>query len=470
MMHSAEFKVGLFVLVCIGIIAAMSFQVNRDPSILGRGKQYDSLLESASGLVKSSNVKMAGIPVGVIKDIVLEDGKARVLMTLRGDLKLTKSATVTIKPNGILGDKYVEITTGDPKDEEIPAGGRILIVYDKGGFDAVLNQVSKIASDVGEVTANLKKATTGDGDDTSPIGRILLNIEDVTADLRDITGGKKDKIGETIDHIHSISKNLDEFIGDESEDGFKYNWKKMAKSLGKVDSILTNVDEITGKINSGKGTIGKLVNDETTVEELNHAIAGVNNMLDTANKFQLSVDYHSEFMGGGGPMVKSYIGLNIQPGPDRYYLVQVVDDPKGSFDRVDQLQTVNNGSPTATDTKTLYHNKLKFSAQFAKNFYDLTLRAGLIESAAGAGVDYSFLNRKLKLSAEAFNFSRTEGVDLRVFAKYKFYSVFYAIVGGDDILNTQGNVLSGTGASGFIGAGLDFNNDDLKLLLTKVPF
>ncbi|MDZ4675880.1 MAG: MlaD family protein [Oligoflexia bacterium] len=470
MLNSAEFKVGLFVLVCVGLIAAMSFQVNRDPSILGKGKMYDALLISASGLVKSSNVKMAGIPVGVIKDIVLEDGKARVIMTLRGDLKITKSGTLEIKPNGILGDKYLEITTGNPSDEVIPEGGRVLIVYDKGGFDAVLNQVSKIASDVSEVTNNLKNATTGDGDATSPIGRILLNIEDVTADLRDITGGKKDKIGETIDSIHRISQNIDEFVGDDSEDGFKHNWKKMAKSLGKVDSILSNVDEITGKVNSGKGTIGKLINDETTVEELNHAIAGVNNMLDTANKFQVSVDYHSEYMGGGGSFVKSYIGINIQPGPDRYYLVQVVDDPKGNYERVDQLQTTNNGAPTATTTKTSYHNKLKLSAQFAKNFYDMTLRAGLIENSAGAGMDYSFLNRKLKFSAEAFAFGRPEGVDLRVFAKYKFYSVFYAIIGGDDILNTKGNVLSGTGASGFIGAGLDFTNDDLKLLLTKVPF
>jgi phospholipid/cholesterol/gamma-HCH transport system substrate-binding protein len=317
------------------------------------------------------------------------------------------------------------------------------------------------------VTENLKKATSGEGDDSTTIGRILLNIEDLTADLRDITSDKKDDIESTIDHIHNVAKSLDNFINDESPDGFKYNFKKMSKSLGKVDSILTNVDEITGKINSGKGTIGKLVNDESTVEELNKAISGVNNMLDKARRFELTVDYHSELLANS--MVKSYIGVSIQPGPDRFYNVAVVSDPKGSVEHVDQVSSANGGSPTTLQNRTVYHEKLKFSIQFGKNFYDLAVRAGLFESTAGIGVDYHLFNRKLRVTSEFFDFARTEGPNLRAYVRWKFYSVFYAVAGGDDIMNTKSNI-NGTGASGFLGAGLDFTNEDLKLLLGKVGF
>jgi phospholipid/cholesterol/gamma-HCH transport system substrate-binding protein len=235
-----------------------------------------------------------------------------------------------------------------------------------------------------------------------------------------------------------------------------------------VDNILKNVDEVAAKINKGEGTIGKLINDDTTVEELNHAIKGVNSFIDSGTKMQLSLDYHSEVMSG--PLTKSYIGVNIQPGPDRYYSLALVDDPKGSYERIDTSQAVNGGSASTTVTQNVYKNKFKFSAQFAKTFYDLTIRAGVIESSGGVGVDYTLLGKKLKLTSEVFGFGRQEGAYLRAFARYKFYSVFYAAAGGDDILNTKGNPLTGTGASGFIGAGLDFNNDDLKLLLTKVPF
>ncbi len=468
MMSSAEFKVGLFVIACIVIIVVMSLKVNVDPSVSGRTQRYALLLPSANGIVKNSNVKMAGIPVGIIDDIVLDGAQARLDLKVQAGLKLTKSASAEIKPNGILGDKYVEINPGNPNDELLTEGSVIPKFTDSSGFDAVLNKVGKIAEDVGAMTAALKAATTGEGDDNSPLGRILHNVEDLTADLKDVSGDKKDKLESTIDHIDHITASLDEFINDDSDDGFKKNFKKMSKSLARVDDILKNVDEVSAKINHGEGTIGKLINDDTTVESLNHAIEGVNGFIDAGNKFQVSVDYNSEVMSNS--MVKSYIGLNIQPGPDRYYSLHVVDDPKGSYYSGTTQQTVN-GVPSTTTYQNVYQHQFKFSAEFAKNFYNLTVRAGVLESQGGVGLDYSFFNKRLRASVEAFNFSRNpEGPYLRAFVKYKLYSIFYAMAGGDDILNTKGNPLTGTGASGFIGAGLDFTNDDLKLLLTKVPF
>lgn len=468
MWSTAEFKVGLFVLVCIGIIAAMSFQVNQDPTVGGRGKRYVAYLPNASGLVKNSTVKMAGIPIGVIKDILLEDGKAKLLLNIKTNVRVAKDASLEIKPNGILGDKYIDLSPGSPESPLLEEGGRIYTVVDKGSFDALLSQLGKIAGDIGIVAENIKKATTGDGDDNSPVGRIIHNVEDLTADIRDITGDNKEKVNEIIDHVHKIAKTIDGFVNDESDDGFKTNWKKMAKSLGRVDSILKNVDEITGKVNSGKGTIGKLVNDETTVEEINHAVAGVNQLLDTANRFQITVDAHSELLGGGN-YIKTYAGVRIQPAPDRYYLVNVISDPKGYFDSTTSSSTTGGGLPVISSTSNVYHQRITFDAQFAKSFYDLTIRAGVFQNSGGFAADYNFLKRKLRISAEAFNFVRPEGVDLRVYARYKLFSVFYLMGGGDDILNTGSNTnVDGTSAAGFFGAGLDFTDDDLKLLFSKV--
>ena len=331
-----------------------------------------------------------------------------------------------------------------------------------------MNQVGVIAKNVADITENMKKATSAEGDENSPIGRTIKNLEVLSGDLRELADNKKEKLEAIVDNLHSITKSMNEFINDDSDEGFKTNWKKMAMSLGKVDKILGNVEEITAKVNDGKGTLGKLINDDTTVEELNHAISGVNNMMDTAGKFQVSVDYHSEHLGGGD-FIKTYVGIVIQPGPDRYYLIQAVDDPKGSYDATSALSTTPGQPTTSNLTQYVYHNRLKLNAEFAKNFYNLTLRAGIIESTGGLAADYYLFNRSLRISAEAFAFSRPEGVDIRVYAKYKFFNIFYAMIGGDDIAN-PGNNFDGTAAAGFIGAGLEFSNDDLKLLLTKVPF
>ncbi|HPI39461.1 MAG TPA: MCE family protein, partial [Pseudobdellovibrionaceae bacterium] len=98
---------------------------------------------------------------------------------------------------------------------------------------------------------------------------------------------------------------------------------------------------------------------------------------------------------------------------------------------------------------------------FAKNFWDLSVKAGLIESTGGFGVDYSFYKRKFKFSVEAFDFGQT---NLRTSLSYNFYHGLYLNTGMSDLLD------SNQARSTFVGAGLYLTNDDLKLLLTRSPF
>src|ERR1044072_3403228 len=111
---SPEFKVGLLVVVVGSLIAFMSMQVSEDPSYLGRSKKAWFLLKNAGGLVKNSAIKTAGIPVGIIKNITLQDGQARIDITVKSDVHLTVSAVVEVAAQGILGDKHIEIYPGAP--------------------------------------------------------------------------------------------------------------------------------------------------------------------------------------------------------------------------------------------------------------------------------------------------------------------------------------------------------------------
>ena len=94
LLRAAEFKVGLLVLSVASLVAYMSMQVTDDPSLFARSNEAWFLVPDAAGLVKNSSVKTAGIPVGTIKDIRLQDGQARVELQLRPDIKLYVSAAV----------------------------------------------------------------------------------------------------------------------------------------------------------------------------------------------------------------------------------------------------------------------------------------------------------------------------------------------------------------------------------------
>lgn len=457
LLATPEFKVGLLVLIVAGIIATMSLSVSNDPSYLGSSKKAWFYIDDASGLVKNSGVRMAGINVGIIENIKLENGQARVELVLQGDAPLTKSARIEIRPNGILGDKHVEVISGDPRDPPLRDGEQILVVDDRASVDRLIAEVSKITKSLGAVAENIRSATEGDAD--KPLGRIISNLERLTTDLADLSSQRKGDIGEIVENLRNITGTIDDVVNDESEDGFKTAWKDALRSLKRVEVSLRNVEEITGKINRGEGTLGKLVNDETTVEELNTAISGINNFIDAGNKLSTSIDYHSSYLFTGND-AKSFLSLRIQPGLDRYYEIGIVDDPSGVTERT-TIRTTSNGADTTIREEKRFEDRVKFNAQFAKNFYNFTLRGGVIESSGGFGADYYMLRRKLRLTLEAFDFGN---LNLRASARYSVFSGIYLIGGGEDLVSKSGE------SSAFVGAGIFLTNDDLKLLLSRMPF
>ncbi len=304
------------------------------------------------------------------------------------------------------------------------------------------------------VAENIKAATEGDAD--KPLGKIVNNIERITTDLAELTKGQKENVAAIIENLRDTTDTINELVNNDGDEGLRATWNR---SLTRIDSSMKNIDEITGKINRGEGTIGKLLNDESTVEELNTAISGINNLLDTNNKLSTSIDYHSHYLTNNATS-KSFLSLRIQPGLDRYYELGIVDDPSGVSESTVTSTTPQGGATTVVAEDKRFINRLKFNALFAKNFYDVTLKGGIIESSGGFGIDYYLLKRRLRLSLEAFDF---DNFNLRAGARYSIFNGIYLTGGGENLASKTGK------NSAFVGAGLFLTNDDLKLLLTKLP-
>lgn len=452
----AEFKVGALVVVIGGLIAFMSMQVSDDPSYLGRSKKAWFLMPNASGLIKGSAIKAAGIPVGVIKDIRLQDGLARIDITVKSDVGLTRSATVQLRSNGILGDKSIEVNPGVLGDPELEDGGQIVNVKSGGGLDDVMTQVADIAGSLKDVSQNLKEAISDDGTNKHILGRIVQNVEILTRDLAQMTTENKEQIGEIVDQVHDITSTIDELVNDESDKGFKKTWKN---TMARLDSSMKNIEDITNKINKGEGTIGKLISDEQTAEDVSSAIEGISGLVDSANKITTGIDFNSYYLNEVKG-ARTAIGVTIQPGLDRYYYLGLINDPAGVVESSNTKITTGGATTEIDETKT-YKSKTKFTVLYGKNFFNWTLRGGLIDNTGGIGIDYNMLNYKLKASFEAFDF---EKLQLRASLNYKLFYGIYLMGGYNDMLDKR------DAQSAFIGAGVFLTNDDLKLLLTRSPF
>lgn len=119
-----ELGVGLFLLVGFLCLGYLSFKLGDVK--LWRTSDYDVLatFSNVAGLKNKAMVTMAGVTIGQVKDIQLNDGRALLTLNIHKGVSIEEDAIASIKTMGIIGDKYVSISPG-ASDEYLKAGGTI---------------------------------------------------------------------------------------------------------------------------------------------------------------------------------------------------------------------------------------------------------------------------------------------------------------------------------------------------------
>lgn len=116
--------VGLFMIVGLVSLAYISIRLGKLEVLRKKGYAVYADFPSVGGLKPGAVVEIAGVEVGRVEEIFLNDYKARVIMRVRSELKLQDDAIASIKTKGLIGEQYVQITPGG-SDRIIHPGGRI---------------------------------------------------------------------------------------------------------------------------------------------------------------------------------------------------------------------------------------------------------------------------------------------------------------------------------------------------------
>lgn len=443
-MKGNHFKVGLFVFGALAILVVMILQVSKGNLFFSSTYPIYLDVGSAAGLNNKTPVQIAGVDVGTVENISLAgNSHAKLKLNIKKAVKISKDAEVRIKTTGILGDAYIEIFQVEPITETLKEGAVIHSVINSGDINSMTSQISLIADDVKAITSQMRKLMAGDD---STFSRALINIEKISQSLANVTTKNEDNLNVILANLKALSQNLNYVV---------------ARNMGQVDKSISNIEDITSTIARGEGTVGKLIKDDETVEKINETLESINNFLGGANRVRFDLGMHTEYLAGTGD-VKNYVALAIKPRPDKYFLFELVSDPDPSFDTTIEQTTVSSGGTSSTIDTTRYSKKLDsimFSAQIAKQYKDFTLRGGLIESTGGIGLDFNKGPIGLSFSAFDFKSQDNQRPHIKASGKANLTNSFYFLGGVDDIVNKNQDL------AWFLGAGVEFTDDDIKSLL-----
>jgi len=111
-----ELIVGVFVLVGILCLAYLSIKLGKLELIGGNVYEVIAQFDSASGLKAGSAVEIAGVEVGRVREIALEDDRAAITLAVNNSVKLYTDTIASIKTRGIIGEKFLALSPGGGGD------------------------------------------------------------------------------------------------------------------------------------------------------------------------------------------------------------------------------------------------------------------------------------------------------------------------------------------------------------------
>jgi phospholipid/cholesterol/gamma-HCH transport system substrate-binding protein len=119
-----ELMVGLFILAGIICLGYLSIKLGKMEVLGGKGYEVYAIFSNIGGLKTGSSIEVAGVEVGRVKSITLDNYQAYVVLDLPWSLKIQEDAIASVKTKGLIGEKYIEITPGG-SEKVIGPGGRM---------------------------------------------------------------------------------------------------------------------------------------------------------------------------------------------------------------------------------------------------------------------------------------------------------------------------------------------------------
>lgn len=120
--NTTEIIVGLFISVGILCMAYTSIKLGKVELFNNDYYPIKASFTSVSGLKEDTNVEIAGVNIGKVKSIELKNYQAIVTMLIKDNIEIQDDAIASIKTNGLLGEKYIEILPGGSSEIIKPNG------------------------------------------------------------------------------------------------------------------------------------------------------------------------------------------------------------------------------------------------------------------------------------------------------------------------------------------------------------
>ncbi len=321
---------------------------------------------------------------------------------------------------------------------------RDLVKENRAQVQTMIGRISDMAGNIGEL---VKK-------NSDSLGQAITNIKDLAKQLNDVVGENREQIRKAIEklgiageNVGAAAKTINETVS-ENRESIKKTMDGLAKVGPRLDKISENLELVTGQIASGKGTLGKLVFEDTLHEKAVLAADNFNQRMEEIKPITSGFTT-LKFIGG------IEAGINTESGvTDTYAYLRIEPRPWKFYQGGISYRTAPPARNAVREDPDKFHvdfNLLigwRFFPDDSDQLYRLTIAGGLIDSQVGGWVSVPLLGEwlDLKVMCRAKDNQRDitarryeEGSALlRATLEAHVWRRVSFVVGGDDLIDKPG--------------------------------
>ncbi|MGE2715312.1 MCE family protein [Mycolicibacterium litorale] len=285
-----KFAVFAAVMTLLTAFLFMAFSQYRS----GSTSKYSAVFSDASMLKSGDSVRVAGVRVGTVKDVALQNDKT-VLVDFDADqtVVLTSGTKAAVRYLNLTGDRYLELIDGPGSTRVLPAGGQIPKERTAGALDLdlLLGGLRPVIQglnpqDVNALTTSLIQIFQGQGNTLDSLLSKTSSFSNTLADNSQV-------IQQLIDNLNAVVDTL-------ARDGDKFSG-----AIDRLEQLISGLSEDRDPIGTA---ITALDNGTASIADLlTEARPPLNRTVDELNRLAPLVDDH-----------KIILDMALQKGPENY--------------------------------------------------------------------------------------------------------------------------------------------------------
>jgi phospholipid/cholesterol/gamma-HCH transport system substrate-binding protein len=291
--RAREVRVGLLILAALAVLTAAIFLLGQKNSLFTSKNHYYVELSSVSGLKPGNPVQLDGVDVGTVERVELPANpwrsmirvwirvESRYASRLRGP-QGTQSpvpgqapSVARIKTLGLLGDKYIDLSSGSPGYEVIPDGAPIPAAQ-ATNVDALLASGEDVMGNVVAISSSLNKVLARIERGEGLLGELTSDSES-SRSLRASLLGTSETLQRVANKIDTGRGPLPRLLNDRALAD------QLGQSMDRLQALLT-------KAESGDGLLPSLLNDPNAKTQLNDTLASLRQVTQNLQSFTANLE------------------------------------------------------------------------------------------------------------------------------------------------------------------------------------